>query len=54
MKRPGTVRGVLLQVGAVALLGGITAVCLPLIWAKMVVVEDQGPMKTAEETDALD
>lgn len=52
-KRPGPLRGLLLQVGAVTLLAGITVVCLPLLWAKMAVSEEQ-PIQTTEETDTLD
>ncbi|HEY8256261.1 MAG TPA: hypothetical protein VIG08_01250 [Gemmatimonadales bacterium] len=53
LKRPGSVRGILLQVGAVTLLAGITVVCLPLVWAKMAVTEEQ-PAPITEETDSLD
>ncbi len=43
----------LLQAGAVGVLAGITVVCLPLVWAKMAVMEEQ-PLLFAEETDMLD
>ncbi len=52
-KRPGPLRGLLLQVGAVTVLAGITVVCLPIVLAKMAVSEEQ-PITAAEETDSLD
>jgi hypothetical protein len=52
-RRPGPLRGLLLQAGAVTVLAGITVVCLPILWAKMMVTEEQ-PIKAVEETDQLD
>lgn len=53
-KRPGPLRGLLLELGAVTVLAGITVVCLPLLWARMAVTEEQQPVNAAEETDTLD
>lgn len=52
-KRPGAFRGVLLQAGAIGVLTAITAVCLPLVWVRMAVSEEQ-PVKAAEGTELLD
>jgi hypothetical protein len=52
-KRPGALRGVLLQAGAMSVLTGITVVCLPLVWAKMAVSDEQ-PVRGVDETDLLD
>jgi hypothetical protein len=51
--RPGALRGVLLQAGAMSVVTGITLVCLPLVWAQRAVSEQQ-PARAADETDLLD